>query len=104
MDKIIIAKTVEGIASEQPLMRNGGWAGGNFTAAGGEPIWEDIAEMGGWHIQCNRLTHHARLLDPENSRRAWGSTEAMKKALRSFAGRHSGLHGEKTETFLKGVI
>ncbi len=95
MNKIIIVKTVEVITSEQPLMQNGGRVGGNPTTVGGEPIWEDIAEKNGWRIQRNRLTHHARLIDPKNSRRAWGSSEAMKEALRRWADKPNGLLGIK---------
>lgn len=49
---------------------------------GGGQVWADITLFAGWRIQRNVLTGHARLLDPDNVRRAWGSVAACDAALK----------------------
>lgn len=44
-------------------------------------FWADVAWDGGWRIQENVLTGHHRLLDPEDTRRAWGSYAACRTEL-----------------------
>ena len=39
---------------------------------GGKQVWADLAWRGGWRLQENVLTGHARVLDPGEVRRAWG--------------------------------
>ena len=39
---------------------------------GGKQVWADLAWRGGWRLQENALTGHARVLDPGEVRRAWG--------------------------------
>ena len=48
---------------------------------GGEVFWTDLAEYNGWRIQQNDITHHARILDPENVRVAWGTVNGMYRAM-----------------------
>lgn len=48
---------------------------------GGEVFWTNIAEHNGWKIQQNMFTHHARILDSNNVRIAWGTINGMTKAL-----------------------
>lgn len=43
---------------------------------GGAQVWADLRWRDGWRIQQNVLTGHARLLDPQNVRRAWGEASA----------------------------
>lgn len=48
---------------------------------GGKVFWNTIASEQGWKLQQNQITHHVRLLDPYNVRRAWGGEEEMKRIL-----------------------
>lgn len=48
---------------------------------GGKQVWADEYVYAGWRIQQNIYTKHFRLLDPLNTRRAWGDFEACKSAL-----------------------
>ena len=48
---------------------------------GGEIFWINLAEYKGWRIQQNMFTHHARILDNNNLRIAWGTVNGMQKAL-----------------------
>ena len=52
---------------------------------GGSQLWADVAWDGGWRVQRHVWTGHARLLDREDVRRAWGSTEACLDALAARA-------------------
>lgn len=52
---------------------------------GGEVWWNDLAEYNGWRLQQNTLTQHARILDPDDVRRAWGSVSAMKQQFLMIA-------------------
>lgn len=48
---------------------------------GGHFFWVTLAEVDGWKLQRNKLTKHCRILDPDDIRKAWGSENAMAKAL-----------------------
>ena len=48
---------------------------------GGEVFWNNIAEYGGWKLQQNMFTHHARILNSDNVRIAWGTINGMIKAM-----------------------
>ncbi len=52
-----------------------------FPTMGGKVFWNDIAEYGGWKLQQNMITHHARILNEKNVRIAWGTINGMEKAL-----------------------
>ena len=52
---------------------------------GGSQLWADLAVDGGWRVQRHVWTGHARLLDEDNVRRAWGSKAACLAALRDHA-------------------
>lgn len=52
-----------------------------FPTMGGEVFWNTLASFNGWRLQQNMLTHHARILDPEDIRRAWGTINGMEKAM-----------------------
>ncbi|MGB0330618.1 MAG: hypothetical protein ACPGPE_02230, partial [Planctomycetota bacterium] len=43
---------------------------------GGSQLWADLAVEGGWRVQRHVWTGHARLLDRDDVRRAWGSEAA----------------------------
>ena len=48
---------------------------------GGEVFWNNIVECNGWRLQQNMITHHARILDDDDVRRAWGTINGMMKAM-----------------------
>ena len=45
--------------------------------SGGTVFWTDLAAVEGWRIQRNSVFGNCRILDPSNTRRAWGSKEEM---------------------------
>ena len=51
---------------------------------GGHVFWKNLTECNGWRLQQNRITHHCRILDPQDVRRAWGGDEAMVKLFIKF--------------------
>ncbi|RKY17837.1 MAG: hypothetical protein DRQ55_14850 [Planctomycetota bacterium] len=45
---------------------------------GGAQLWADVFWHGGWRIQRHVITFHHRLLDADDTRRAWGTAEACR--------------------------
>ena len=56
-----------------------------FPTMGGLVFWNNIAECNGWKIQQNMLTHHARIIDSNDVRIAWGTLDEMKNLLEDLA-------------------
>ena len=56
-----------------------------FPTMGGKVMWNTIAEYNGWKLQQNMITQHARILDANDIRRAWGTISAMEKAMKRIA-------------------
>ncbi len=52
-----------------------------LPTAGGTQLWTDVAYDAGWKVQRHAWTGHARLLDPEGVRRAWGAEDACCRRL-----------------------
>lgn len=52
-----------------------------LPTGGGNQLWADVAYDGGWRVQRHVWTGHARLLDRNDVRRAWGSEESCRAAL-----------------------
>lgn len=48
---------------------------------GGHTFWDTLVEYKGYKLQQNLITKHARILDSDNVRIAWGTINGMKKAL-----------------------
>jgi len=48
---------------------------------GGRGLWKDVMVKRGWRIQEHAVTGHARLLNPENVRHAWGTIDACHRAF-----------------------
>ena len=48
---------------------------------GGEVFWNTLVEYNGWKLQQNMLTHHARILNSEDVRIAWGTINGMTKTM-----------------------
>ena len=57
-----------------------------FPTLGGEMFWNTTVEYNGWRLQQNMITQHARILDPDNIRRAWGTYAGMERAIRRIVG------------------
>ena len=43
--------------------------------------WTTVAESGGWKLQQNMITRHARIVDENDIRIAWGTINGMEKAM-----------------------
>ena len=52
-----------------------------FPTMGGKVFWITLAESNGWKLQQNMITKHARILNANNVRIAWGTINGMEKAL-----------------------
>ena len=55
-----------------------------FPTMGGHIWWNTIAKENGWKVQQNQLTHHVRILDDKNVRRAWGTESAMEDLFKKI--------------------
>ena len=52
-----------------------------FPTMGGLVFWRNIAEFNGWKFQQNMLTQHARILDSDDVRIAWGTVDEMSRIM-----------------------
>ena len=52
---------------------------------GGKVMWYTMCESNGLRLQQNTFTQHARILDSENRRIAWGTLNAMKEKLQEIS-------------------
>ena len=43
--------------------------------------WEVVEEFKGWKLECNKVTGHARILDPKRVRKAWGPLDEVRKSF-----------------------
>ena len=71
--------------------------------AGGQQMWTDIAWRDGWRVQRHVWTGHARLLDENDVRRAWGSESACLSELRSSAPPPDEARPERVVVLLHGL-
>ena len=62
---------------------------------GGNVVWTTLAEVKGLKLQQNQITHHARILNADNVRIAWGTVNGMQKAVRRIANISEQLIDEK---------
>lgn len=54
---------------------------------GGHFFWDTLREKNGWKLQRHKFTGHARILDPENVRQAWGpNPESLSRTFEKFTG------------------
>ena len=49
--------------------------------------WETLAEAAGWKLQRNKVTRHARIIDPQRVRKAWGRVEDMTRSFEKIKGK-----------------
>ena len=52
-----------------------------FPTMGGLVFWRNIAEFNGWKFKQNMLTQHARILDSDDVRIAWGTVDEMSRIM-----------------------
>ena len=50
-----------------------------WKVANGGIFWKNLAEYNGLQLQVNICSHHARILDSDDIRIAWGSLRGMEK-------------------------
>ena len=55
-----------------------------MSTAGGKVWWNNLAMFAGWKFQQNKITHHVRLLDAMDNRRAWGSYDKVINVCKQF--------------------
>ena len=53
---------------------------------GGTVFWDDVANVGGWRVQRNRVFGNCRILDPNDVRRAWGGETEVLQAFSRLSG------------------
>ena len=53
-----------------------------FPTMGGEVFWTTEMNYDGWRMQQNMVTKHARIIDPNNIRIAWGTYNGMVRAMK----------------------
>ena len=61
------------VTVEWPVMDAGIW-------------WDVVEEAAGWKLERNRLTGHARILDPRKVRKAWGAFDDLRKSFAKVKG------------------
>jgi len=64
---------------------------------GGTQLWMDVAWDAGWKVQRHVWTVHARLIDPDGVRRAWGDERACRAQFTASAGAHLASRAESDE-------
>lgn len=85
MNENMLVEALTKIAANPSLLDNLSLPNVNFPTMGGEIWWNNLASYKGWRIQQNTMTHHCRILDPDNVRRAWGGLDAMEKIFKKLA-------------------
>ncbi len=53
----------------------------DFATAGGKVWWKEIGSCNGWRLQQNKLSHHLRIINPDNIRKAWGVSQTINDAI-----------------------
>lgn len=80
----ILAEALRMLASNPELVRKISMPNVPFPTLGGMFFWITIAESNGWRLQQNTITQHARILDANNVRVAWGGIDAMEGTMARF--------------------
>ncbi len=81
----LAGKALEVIVKNPDILNQLSLPNVNFLTLGGHVMWNNIAVYKGWKIQQNTLTHHCRIIDSNNIRRAWGGMDAMEKIFEKLA-------------------
>ncbi len=69
-------------------LSKGGLPNLNAPTFGGTQLWADVAWADDWRVQRHVWSRHHRLLDPTNTRRAWGSEEYCSSLLPKSQSEH----------------
>lgn len=85
MDEEMLLKALTAIVNNQKLLNGISMPNINFPTMGGIMFWNNLATYKGWRIQQHTITHHCRILDPDDVRRAWGDMEGMEKIFKKLA-------------------
>lgn len=88
LQSFTIEKALEFIASHPEIAKNALDAempNIPMKTMGGHKFWITLAEFDGYRLQQNQLTHHARILDGNDVRIAWGTLSGMENALDRLA-------------------
>jgi hypothetical protein len=81
--KLILLKNILIVMVEQD--RNVYVVSIHFPTMGGHTFWTNLCEYQGYKLQQNQFTHHARILDSNDIRIAWGTVNGMEKTLERMA-------------------
>ena len=72
---------------------------------GGKQFWTDVCNIGGWRIQENAVSGHARLIDPKNVRHESGSLDQCRQRLdKLIESKTAKQHTGKVVVVLHGLI
>ena len=82
MERNQLERALRIIASDPSVLHKFNMPNINITTMGGTVFWNDIARANGWRIQQNSITHHIRVLDPNDVRKAWGGLAAMERLFK----------------------
>lgn len=55
-----------------------------FPTMGGHTFWTNLCEYQGYKLQQNQFTHHARILDSNDIRIAWGTGKWYGEDIRTY--------------------
>ena len=59
-----------------------------MSTMGGDVFWTTIASCNGWRVQKNSVFGNCRILDPGNTRKAWGGETAIREAFAYISQNH----------------
>ena len=76
------ASLLEKLASQLNADDLGDMPNLEMKTLGGEVWWDTLMVVDGWKLQVHKIGGNARILDPNNVRKAWGSRSAMEEKLK----------------------
>lgn len=57
----------------------------NLPKISGDLMWIEVKSVSGWKLQENILTHHCRLVSPENAIHAWGEKNKIAEIMKTVS-------------------
>lgn len=75
-----------------------------FPTMGGHTFWTTLCQYQGYQLQQNQFTHHARILDSDNIRIAWGTVNGMKMTLERMANMSEKYSHNSSDTPSKSIV
>jgi len=70
------------VNSYSNIMEMGDCPNVEFPTGGGPVFWETLEQKNGLRLQYNYITRHSRILNSNNTRKAWGHPLVMKEKFR----------------------